>query len=46
MPNSNKNIEEIEPDEQDLKMIADAEKINDGTTITLEELAKDLKLTK
>jgi hypothetical protein len=38
------DVEEIDPDEWDLKMIADAEKINDGTTITLEDLAKELKL--
>ncbi len=37
-------IEEAEPDEWDLKMIAEAEAENDGTTITLEELAKDLEL--
>lgn len=38
------DIEEVEPDEWDLEMIAQAEKVNDGTTITLEELAKDLNL--
>lgn len=35
-------VEEIEPDEWDLQMIADAKKNNDGTTVTLDEmLAKD-----
>jgi hypothetical protein len=38
------NIKEIEPDEWDLKMLANAEKVNDGTTISLEALAKDLNL--
>ncbi len=38
------DVEETEPDEWDLKMLAKAEEINDGTTITLEELAKDLDL--
>jgi hypothetical protein len=42
----NKIPDEIEPDEIDLKMISDAEKINDGKTITLEKLAKDLNLTR
>ena len=37
-------VEEVEPDEWDLAMIAEAEKVNDGTTISLEELAKDLGL--
>ena len=33
---------EVEPDEWDLEMIARAERENDGTTVTLEEmLAKD-----
>ena len=36
----NNDIEEVEPDEWDLEMIARAEKENDGTTITLEELLK------
>lgn len=36
------DIEEVEPDEWDLEMIAEAEKVNDGTTVSLEELlAKD-----
>lgn len=38
------DVEETEPDEWDLKMLAKAEEVNDGTTITLEELAKDLDL--
>ncbi len=36
--------EEVEPDAWDIKMLDEAETINDGTTITLEELAKDLNL--
>ena len=38
--------EAIEPDEWDLQMIAEAEKNNDGGTVTLDELAKalDIKL--
>lgn len=36
------DVEETEPDEWDLKMLAKAEETNDGTTITLEELAKNL----
>ena len=38
------DVEEVEPDEWDLSMIAEAEKVNDGTTISLEELASDLGL--
>lgn len=37
-------VEEVEPDGWDLAMIAKAEKENDGTTLTLEELAKDLQI--
>lgn len=37
-------VEEVEPDEWDLAMIAEAERVNDGTTISIEELAKDLDL--
>lgn len=37
-------IEEVEPDEWDLQMITDAERVNDGVGITLEDLAKDLDL--
>lgn len=37
--------EEIEPDEWDLQMIAQAKKDNDGETITLEELRKELGIT-
>lgn len=33
-------IEEVEPDEWDLKMIAEAEKENDGTTISFDEILK------
>ncbi len=47
MLNSVKNlliVEEIEPDEWDLEMIARAEAENDGTAIPLEDLAKDLGL--
>ena len=32
--------EEIEPDEWDLQMLADAEKENDGTTVTMAELIR------
>lgn len=40
--NNSDYVEEVEPDEIDLAMIAEAEKVNDGTTVTLEELlAKD-----
>ena len=35
-------IETVEPDEWDLAMIAEAEKENDGTGVTIEELAADL----
>ena len=34
--------EAVEPDDWDLQMIADAEKENDGTTITIDELAKEI----
>lgn len=34
--------ETIMPDEWDLKMIEDAKKENDGTIVTIEEVAKDL----
>lgn len=34
--------EEIEPDEWDLQMIAEAEEINDGETMTLEEVCEEL----
>lgn len=36
--------EEAEPDELDLKMIKEAGEVNDGTFVTLENLAKDLGL--
>lgn len=36
--------EEVAPDELDLSMIAEAEKVNDGSTVTLEKLARDLDL--
>lgn len=39
------SIEEVEPDEWDLKMIADAKKNNTGSTVTLEELLKKDGLT-
>lgn len=35
-------IEEVEPDEWDLEMIAEAEKENDGEEVTIEELEKEL----
>ena len=34
--------EEIEPDEWDLQMIEEAEKQNDGETVTFEDLANEL----
>lgn len=34
--------EEIAPDEWDLKMLADAEKENDGQTVSIESLASEL----
>lgn len=47
MLNSIKNllIEEVEPDEWDLKMIAEAERENDGTTVSFEEILKKDGLT-
>ena len=39
------DIEEVEPDEWDLKMIAEAEAENDGTTYTLDEVLKECDLT-
>ena len=36
--------EEIEPDAWDLQMLADAEKENDGTTVTMEQLMEELKI--
>ena len=36
--------ESIEPDEWDLQMIAEAEKINDGETLTLEEVCRELDI--
>ena len=36
--------EEIEPDEWGLQMLADAEKENDGTTLTMAQLMEDLKI--
>ena len=39
------DIEEIEPDEWDLKMIAEAKAGNDGSTISLDELLKKEGLT-
>lgn len=37
--------ETIAPDEWDLKMIRDAEENNDGNTITLNDLSKELGIT-
>ena len=37
--------ESIEPDEWDLQMIAEAEANNDGESISIEELAKELDIT-
>lgn len=39
------DIEEVEPDEWDLKMIAEANKENDGEEVTFEDLKKELELT-
>lgn len=39
------DIEEVEPDEWDLKMIADAEKNNDGSVVSFEEILKEEGLT-
>ncbi|MCM1047541.1 MAG: hypothetical protein NC433_03860 [Clostridiales bacterium] len=38
-------IEEIEPDEWDLKMIADAQKNNDGSAVPFEEILRKDGLT-
>ena len=38
-------IEEVEPDKWDLKMIEEAKKENDGTTISFDELLKKEGLT-
>ena len=38
-------VEEIEPDEWDLEMIARAEKVNDGTAVSFEEILKKDGLT-
>ena len=37
-------IEEVEPDEWDLKMIEEASRENDGEEVTLEDLKKELGL--
>jgi len=37
--------ETVEPDEWDLEMIAEAEKENDGTAISIEDLAAELGIT-
>lgn len=39
------HIAEVEPDEWDLKMIADAQANNDGTTVSLDELLERDGLT-
>lgn len=36
--------EEIEPDEWDLQMITEAQKINDGNTMTIDEVGIELGL--
>ncbi len=38
-------IEEVEPDEWDLKMISDSPKYNDGSVVSLEELLEREGLT-
>lgn len=37
--------ESIKPDEWDLKMIEEAEKENDGNTMTIDEVAKELGIS-
>lgn len=37
-------VEEVEPDEWDLKMIAEAEAENDGTTYSIEEVLEECGL--
>lgn len=37
--------EEIEPDEWDLQMISQADRENDGVTVTLDELTQELGIT-
>ena len=37
--------EEIEPDEWDLQMIREAEQVNDGVTMTFDELAAEMGLS-
>ncbi|MCM1536070.1 MAG: hypothetical protein NC126_09155 [Clostridium sp.] len=39
------DIEEVEPDEWDLKMIADAKKNNDGSAVSFEDILKKEGLT-
>lgn len=39
------DIEEVEPDEWDLKMISDAKEQNDGSSVSLEDLLKREGLT-
>lgn len=38
-------IEEVKPDEWDLKMIEEAKRENDGESIGIEDLAKNLGIT-
>lgn len=38
-------VEEVEPDEWDLQMIADAKRMNDGSTISFDEMLKKDGLT-
>lgn len=38
------DIEEVEPDEWDIKMIDEANRENDGEEVTLEDLKKELGL--
>lgn len=37
--------EEIEPDEWDLQMITEAQKVNDGNTMTIDEVATELGIS-
>lgn len=38
-------VEEVEPDEWDLQMIADARRMNDGSTVSFDEMLKKDGLT-
>lgn len=38
-------VEEIAPDEWDLQMIQEAERVNDGVTMTFDELAAEMDIS-